>query len=114
MAGMEETSSNDRVTIRGLRVADGPACDAVIRSLPYHFGHEEGARRARAGRGSAVFVAVRDDRVAADDPDDGSARTRAFYRSCGLLPAPELPPWDDPALLMVLPLGARCAERQGA
>ena len=33
------------VTIRPLEAADAPACDEVIRSLPYHFGDEDGQRQ---------------------------------------------------------------------
>jgi hypothetical protein len=67
------------VVIRPLEVADAPACDAVIRSLPYHIG----------------------------DPD-GYQRTRAFYRSVGFLPARELPDlWPgNKALLPAMPLAA--------
>jgi ribosomal protein S18 acetylase RimI-like enzyme len=43
------------VTIRALTTEDGPACDAIIASLPYHFGDAGGrascARAVRAGPG---------------------------------------------------------------
>ncbi len=52
------------VSIRPLEVADAPACDEIIRSLPYHFGDEDGQRQcAEAVRGSPGLVAVRDDQV---------------------------------------------------
>jgi ribosomal protein S18 acetylase RimI-like enzyme len=52
------------VTIRPLEAADAPACDEVIRSLPYHFGDEDGQRQcAEAVRAGPGLVAVRDDRV---------------------------------------------------
>jgi hypothetical protein len=38
------------VTIRPLEAADARACDEVIRSLPYHFGDEDGQRRQGIGR----------------------------------------------------------------
>ena len=51
-------------TIRPLEAADAPACDEVIRSLPYHFGDEDGQRQcAEAVRAGPGLVAVRDDRV---------------------------------------------------
>ena len=33
------------VDVRPLRPLDGPACDAIVASLPYHFGAEEGRDR---------------------------------------------------------------------
>ncbi len=52
------------VSIRPLEVADAPACDEIIRSLPYHFGDPDGQRQcAEAVRGSPGLVAVRDDQV---------------------------------------------------
>ena len=52
------------VTIRPLEAADAPACDEVVRSLPYHFGDEDGQRQcAEAVRAGPGLVAVRDDRV---------------------------------------------------
>jgi ribosomal protein S18 acetylase RimI-like enzyme len=51
-------------TIRPLRAADAPACDEVIRSLPYHFGDPDGQREcAEAVRSNRGLVAVRDDQV---------------------------------------------------
>jgi ribosomal protein S18 acetylase RimI-like enzyme len=45
--------------IRPLTPADGPGCDAVVLTLPYHFGHEGGrAQCARAVRTQAGLVAV--------------------------------------------------------
>ena len=50
--------------IRPLTTADAPACDDVIRSLPYHFGDPDGRREcAEAVRTSPGLVATRDDRV---------------------------------------------------
>jgi GNAT superfamily N-acetyltransferase len=50
--------------IRPLTTADAPACDDVIRSLPYHFGDPDGQREcAEAVRTSPGLVATRDDRV---------------------------------------------------
>jgi GNAT superfamily N-acetyltransferase len=50
--------------IRPLVAADAPACDAVIASLPYHFGNADGRREcAEAVRNSAGLVAVEGDRV---------------------------------------------------
>jgi GNAT superfamily N-acetyltransferase len=52
------------VAIRRLMAADAPACDEVVRSLPYHFGDPDGQREcAEAVRSSAGLVAVRDGRV---------------------------------------------------
>ena len=52
------------VAIRPLDAADAPACDEVIRSLPYHFGDPDGRREcAEVVRASAGLVAVRDDQV---------------------------------------------------
>jgi GNAT superfamily N-acetyltransferase len=52
------------VVIRQLEVADAPACDEVVRSLPYHFGDPDGRREcAEAVRASDGLVAVRDDQV---------------------------------------------------
>ena len=157
------------VEVRPLSAADADACDAVIRSLPYHFGDEAGRREcARAVRASDGLVAVLDGRVVGfltvqrhfetsaeitwmavhaahrgrgvgralierlcrelraegrrlllvmtlaashDEGDvaDGYARTRAFYRALGFIPAREFARgtlWpNSPALLLVLPLG---------
>jgi ribosomal protein S18 acetylase RimI-like enzyme len=50
--------------IRPLTPADGPGCDAVVLTLPYHFGHEGGrAECARAVRTQAGLVAVEDDEI---------------------------------------------------
>ena len=50
--------------IRPLEAADGPSCDAIIASLPYHFGQPEGVRMcADAVRSSQGLVAVQDDEV---------------------------------------------------
>ena len=50
--------------IRALTARDAAACDAVIASLPYHFGNEDGRREcARAVRSQAGLVAVEGDRV---------------------------------------------------
>jgi GNAT superfamily N-acetyltransferase len=159
--------ASDLPLIRPLAAGDASGCDAVIASLPYHFGNEDGRREcAEAVRGSAGLVAVEGDRVVGfltvvhhfaetseitwmavhagrrgrgigralirqltgelrgqgrrlllvltvsaleEEPgvDDGYARTRAFYRSVGFIPARELPDlWPgDKALLLAMPLG---------
>jgi ribosomal protein S18 acetylase RimI-like enzyme len=56
-------SSRD-VAVRSLRPEDAPACDAIVASLPYHFGDEGGrAMCARAVRTSPGFVADADGEV---------------------------------------------------
>ncbi len=150
--------------IRPLRAGDAPGCDAVIFSLPYHFGHEDGRRNCAAAVRSSdglaaligerlvgfltvtrhyetaaeiTWMAVHADRrgqgigralverlvaglrgegrqlllvatlaESADEGDeaDGFARTRAFYRSVGFVPAREVPLWDEPAVLLVMPI----------
>ena len=53
-------ASGPGVAIRPLIAADGPACDEVVASLPYHFGNTDGQREcAEAVRSSAGLVAVR-------------------------------------------------------
>ena len=50
--------------IRALAHTDAEACDAVVRTLPYHFGHEGGqAECARAVRTQDGFVAVEEGEV---------------------------------------------------
>lgn len=50
--------------IRPLAPADGPGCDAVVLTLPYHFGHEGGkAECARAVRTQPGLVAVEEGTV---------------------------------------------------
>ena len=50
--------------IRPLAPADAQGCDAVVLTLPYHFGHEGGrAECARAVRSQSGLVAVEDDKV---------------------------------------------------
>lgn len=52
------------VLIRPLASADADACDRIIVSLPYHFGHEQGRRDcADAVRRDTGLVAVEDDEV---------------------------------------------------
>jgi len=52
------------VTIRPLEAADAEACDAIIGSLPYHFGLEDGRREcAAAVRSQRGLVAEREGRV---------------------------------------------------
>lgn len=52
------------LTIRSLEVADAPACDAIVASLPYHFGLEEGrVECAAAVRSQPGLVAERDGEV---------------------------------------------------
>ena len=56
--------ASDLPLIRPLAAGDAPACDAVIASLPYHFGNEDGQREcAEAVRSQAGLVAVEGDRV---------------------------------------------------
>lgn len=52
------------MTVRALELADAPACDAIVESLPYHFGNAEGrAHCAAAVRAERGLVAVDSDRV---------------------------------------------------
>jgi ribosomal protein S18 acetylase RimI-like enzyme len=52
------------VTVRPLEAADAEACDAIVASLPYHFGLEEGRREcAAAVRSQRGLVAEREGRV---------------------------------------------------
>jgi hypothetical protein len=75
-------TADTRAAIRPLTAADAPSCDAVIRSLPYHFGDPDGQReRAEAVRASPGLVAVRDDRVVG-----------FLTVTQGLLPLGRLPP----------------------
>ena len=54
----------DGAVIRPLASADADACDRIISSLPYHFGHEQGRRDcAEAVRRDTGLVAVEDDEV---------------------------------------------------
>ena len=54
-----------RVTIRALTEADPEGCDAVVASLPYHFGNARGiAECAKAVRSHEGLVATIDDRIA--------------------------------------------------
>jgi hypothetical protein len=56
-------SGNGRL-IRPLEAGDALACDAVIASLPYHFGNADGRREcAEAVRTGAGLAAVEGDRV---------------------------------------------------
>ena len=56
-------SGNGR-RIRPLEAGDALACDAVIASLPYHFGNADGRREcAEAVRNGAGLAAVEGDRV---------------------------------------------------
>jgi ribosomal protein S18 acetylase RimI-like enzyme len=64
------------VSIRPLRPADAPACDAIVASLPYHFGDPYGRELcARAVRESSGLVAVDGAEVA------GFMTWRAWYDS---------------------------------
>jgi GNAT superfamily N-acetyltransferase len=57
------TTGND-LAIRRLTAADAPACDEIVRSLPYHFGDPDGRREcAEAVRRDGGLVGVRDGRV---------------------------------------------------
>jgi len=50
--------------IRPLAPSDAEACDAIVLTLPYHFGHEGGrAECARAVRTQTGLVAVEEDEV---------------------------------------------------
>jgi hypothetical protein len=52
------------VAIRPLAPADGPACDGIVCSLPYHFGDPDGQREcAEDVRNSPGLVAIRNGRV---------------------------------------------------
>lgn len=52
------------LTIRPMEGSDAEACDAIVASLPYHFGLEEGRREcAAAVRSQQGLVAERDGRV---------------------------------------------------
>ena len=52
------------LALRCLEAADGPACDEIVRSLPYHFGDPDGRREcAAAVRRDGGLVALRDGRV---------------------------------------------------
>lgn len=62
------------VSLRRLSPADADGCDAVIASLPYHFGDEDGqAQCALAVRTSAGWAAETDSRVV------GFLTTRPWY-----------------------------------
>lgn len=53
------------VGVRPLQRSDADACDAIVLSLPYHFGHEGGRREcAAAVRTQSGLVAVVDGEVA--------------------------------------------------
>jgi GNAT superfamily N-acetyltransferase len=57
------TTGND-LAIRRLAAADAPACDEIVRSLPYHFGDPDGRREcAEAVRRDAGLVALGRGRV---------------------------------------------------
>ena len=57
-------TASDLPRIRPLVAGDAPGCDAVIASLPYHFGNEDGRREcAEAVRGGTGLVAVQGDWV---------------------------------------------------
>ena len=61
---MDIRASSTDWSIRHLTVTDAPACDAIVRSLPYHFGDESGRQMcARAVRQSDGVVAEVDGRV---------------------------------------------------
>jgi GNAT superfamily N-acetyltransferase len=49
------------VTVRPLILGDAEACDAIVRSLPYHFGDEDGLEQCRvAVRSQDGLVALED------------------------------------------------------
>jgi hypothetical protein len=102
------------IEIRPLSAADAPACDAIVASLPYHFGIAEGRGEAAGKvRTQPGLVAVVDGAVAGfltvspsdpgEEPPDGYQMTRAFYRQVGFVLARDLPGlWPhDTAVLMV-------------
>lgn len=155
------------MSIRALTPADADGCDAVIQSLPYHFGdpggQEECARAVRANKGLVaeedgrivgflvvephfetsseitwlavharyrgngigsrligrlvkdleaarqqfLFVATLSDLRPEPGVEDSYARTRAFYRSVGFVPALNMPDmWPgNPAMYFVMALG---------
>jgi hypothetical protein len=97
------------VVIRPLEGDDAPACDGVIRSLPYHIGDPDGRREcAEAVRASDGLVAVRDDQVVGflTVAHHFEAVSEITWMSVGFLPARELPDlWPgDKALLLAMPL----------
>lgn len=49
------------VTIRQLAVSDGEACDAIVATLPYHFGDEEGRRQCAGAVRSQRGLLAEDD-----------------------------------------------------
>lgn len=50
--------------LRSLRPGDAVACDEIVRSLPYHFGNEEGRQQcAAAVRRESGLVAVSEDAI---------------------------------------------------
>jgi len=62
--------------VRPLRAGDGPACDAIIASLPYHFGLESGRTAcAAAVRSSEGLAAIAGGEVA------GFLTWRPWYRA---------------------------------
>jgi GNAT superfamily N-acetyltransferase len=64
------------VGVRALRPEDGPACDAVVATLPYHFGVE-------AGREACAEAVRRENGLAATAGDEvvGFLTWRPWYRS---------------------------------
>src|SRR6266511_4635498 len=64
VASVSLDAMENRTNIRSLSPEDAPACDAVIASLPYHFGSERGVKEcAHAVRQQAGFVATMNDDV---------------------------------------------------
>jgi ribosomal protein S18 acetylase RimI-like enzyme len=52
------------IRLRSLQPGDAPACDEIVRSLPYHFGNDAGGEQcAEAVRRQSGLVAVSDDAV---------------------------------------------------
>ncbi|MGZ8604664.1 MAG: GNAT family N-acetyltransferase [Actinomycetota bacterium] len=49
------------LALRQLAVSDGEACDAIIATLPYHFGDEEGQRQCAAAVRSQQGLVAEDD-----------------------------------------------------
>lgn len=84
----------------------------VMGVVPEHHRHGIGRRmlahvEAQLAADGARLLQVKT--LAASHPDEGYAKTRAFYRACGFMPLEEMADlWDprNPALLLVKPLPA--------
>jgi hypothetical protein len=93
-------------SVRALTLEDAAACDAIVASLPYHFGLAAGrAACARAVRGQRGLTGI----VAGEVTGFLTRRpwTRRFYRRNGFDPVWEPDGWWDgrnQAVLMLRPL----------